>query len=110
MFYGARKYVDRKVFTNIAKRYNKTNNQVLLRWAVQKQFQIIPKSKSEARIRENATIFDFELSEADMEEMSTLEEVDIDQYWNPLEDDVDLGHTTKYAPIDVMAQRSGDKS
>jgi diketogulonate reductase-like aldo/keto reductase len=39
---------------------------VLLRWSIQKGFVPLPKSISPARQAENASVFDFELSDADM--------------------------------------------
>jgi len=54
----------------LAKKYQKTAAQILLRWSVQKGFVPLPKSVTPSRIKENSEIFDFELSE---EEMGTLE-------------------------------------
>jgi diketogulonate reductase-like aldo/keto reductase len=50
----------------IAKKYGKTPAQVVLRWDLQNDVVIIPKSVHEHRIRENCDLFDFELSAADM--------------------------------------------
>lgn len=47
----------------IAEKYNKTVAQVSLRWCLQNGFIILPKSKTESRIKENIDIYDFELSE-----------------------------------------------
>jgi diketogulonate reductase-like aldo/keto reductase len=68
-----------KVFGNetleeIAKKHNKSVSQVCLRWIVQHEVIIIPKSTSTARIQENMDIFDFELS---MEEMTRINELPI---------------------------------
>lgn len=46
--------------------------QVLLRWALQRGTAITPKTASEARMRENAHIFDFELSEGEMHAIDAL--------------------------------------
>ncbi|KAF2201004.1 aldo-keto reductase-like protein [Delitschia confertaspora ATCC 74209] len=56
---------------SLAKKYRKTTSQVLLRWSLQMGFVPLPKSVTESRIKENADIFDFELSEDDMKSLNT---------------------------------------
>ena len=46
---------------------------MLLRWCVQRDLVVIPKSTHEERIRENAQIFDFTLSPQDMAELDALD-------------------------------------
>jgi diketogulonate reductase-like aldo/keto reductase len=58
----------------IAARVGRTPAQVLLRWAVQRDIPVIPKSTKRERIEENAQIFDFELSEEDMAALDALDE------------------------------------
>ena len=58
---------------DIAKRYNKTSAQVVLRWSLQKGFLPLPKSVTPKRIKENLAIFDFELSKEDMTLLDQLE-------------------------------------
>ena len=58
----------------IASKYNKSVAQVILRWDLQNEVVTIPKSIKEHRIIENADIFDFELSQGDMERISGLNE------------------------------------
>lgn len=53
-------------FTHLANRYQKTTAQILLRWALQHEFLIIPKSARRQRILENSLLYDFTLSKADM--------------------------------------------
>ncbi|KAJ1351758.1 hypothetical protein KIN20_007894 [Parelaphostrongylus tenuis] len=57
----------------IAAAHGKTPAQVALRWAVQQNIIVIPKSISEARIKENAALFDFKLTEAEMKEIDGLD-------------------------------------
>jgi len=56
--------------TLIAEAHHKTEAQVALRWAIQHNFAVIPKSTTPARIVENIDIFDFELS---ADEMATID-------------------------------------
>jgi diketogulonate reductase-like aldo/keto reductase len=58
----------------IAERHGRTPAQVLLRWAVQRGIPVIPKSTRRERIEENAQIFDFTLSDADMQALDALDD------------------------------------
>ena len=55
-----------KIVTDLAKKYNKTPAQIVLRWEVQLGVIIIPKSVHKERIIENAQIFDFELTKEEI--------------------------------------------
>lgn len=56
----------------IAKNYNKTVAQVVLRWSLQHGFLPLPKSVTESRIKENIALFDFEITDADMAKIDGL--------------------------------------
>jgi diketogulonate reductase-like aldo/keto reductase len=58
----------------IAERVDRTPAQVMLRWAVQHQAVVIPKSSREDRIRSNAQLFDFELTHTEMKTLDTLDQ------------------------------------
>ena len=60
----------------IAEKYNKSVAQVILRWLTQRRIVVIPKSVHIERIIENFNIFDFELSQEDMEKIATLDTKD----------------------------------
>ena len=62
------------VLSKIAKQYGKTVGQVVLRWNVQRGVIVIPKSTHKERMQENIDIFDFELSDKDMDKIKTLDE------------------------------------
>ncbi|TRW27588.1 aldo/keto reductase [Flavobacterium zepuense] len=66
------------LFTNetlasIGKKYNKSVAQVTLRWLIQRGIAVIPKSVRQERIIENADIWNFELTSADMDAISELD-------------------------------------
>lgn len=70
-----------KLFSNelilgLAEKYKKTIAQIILRWHVQRGIIPIPKSSNEGRIKENLSIFDFELSNDDMSIIDSLNEGD----------------------------------
>jgi diketogulonate reductase-like aldo/keto reductase len=58
----------------IAQRVGRTPAQVLLRWCVQRDLIVIPKSTHRERIEENSHIFDFTLSDEDMAALDALDE------------------------------------
>ncbi|MUG47675.1 aldo/keto reductase [Paenibacillus woosongensis] len=62
-----------EVLTSIAEKHNKSVAQIVLRWLVQREVVVIPKSVRKERIVENFDIFDFELTADDMEQISTLD-------------------------------------
>lgn len=60
--------------TRIAEKYGKSNAQIMIRWVLQHDVVVIPKSSNRERIRENADVFDFEISEEDMAFLDSLDE------------------------------------
>jgi len=58
----------------VAKQHGKTAAQVLIRWALQKGYVVIPKSVNRARIIENASVFDFSLTQKDVTILDGLNE------------------------------------
>jgi 2,5-diketo-D-gluconate reductase A len=70
---GRNNMFQNEVLVAIAENYNKSVAQVILRWLTQRGVVAIPKSVRKERIIENITIFDFELSQEDMEKISTLD-------------------------------------
>ncbi|MCK1999562.1 aldo/keto reductase [Psychrobacillus psychrodurans] len=70
---GRNNLFNNEMLTSVAEKHNKSVAQIVLRWLVQREVVVIPKSVSKERIVENVDIFDFALSEADMEYISSLD-------------------------------------
>lgn len=64
--------LDEPLLKEIAEKYNKSVAQVILRWDLQHGVITIPKSTKEHRIIENADVFDFELSQEEVEKIDSL--------------------------------------
>ncbi|ODV95886.1 hypothetical protein PACTADRAFT_49326 [Pachysolen tannophilus NRRL Y-2460] len=70
------KRIDDPELTALAKKYNKTPAQILLRWSLDSGFITLPKTVTEKRMVENLDIFDFELEKEDFKSLTHD-----DQYW-----------------------------
>lgn len=68
------KLLDHPTLVEIASKTEKTVAQVILRWDLQNDVVTIPKSSKDVRIIQNSQIFDFELTDDDMERISALNE------------------------------------
>ena len=58
----------------IGKKHNKSVAQVILRWLIQRNIVVIPKTTRKERMIENFSVFDFELDSADMQTMASLDD------------------------------------
>lgn len=58
----------------LAKKYSKSTQQVLIRYALQKGWVPLPKSDNPERIVDNANVFDFDVSEEDMAVLNALDQ------------------------------------
>ena len=61
------------VLVEIGKKYNKTAAQVVLRWNIERNVSVIPKSVHKNRMEQNLAIWDFSLNEEDMKKIATLD-------------------------------------
>lgn len=71
--HGNTELLTNPVVTELAEKYGKNAGQVILRFEVQEGFIVLPKSENPERIAGNIEIFDFELSEEEMEKMRALD-------------------------------------
>ncbi len=70
---GQKNIFTNDILTKIAGKYGKTTAQIILRWNIQRGVVVIPKSVHENRIQENINIWDFTLSEDDMEAIAQMD-------------------------------------
>lgn len=70
--HGSKELLSDPVIAGIAKTHNKTNAQVILRWHIQEGFSVIPGATNPDYIKENISIFDFELTPEEMAVMRSL--------------------------------------
>jgi len=70
---GQGRLIDNPVLRAIAARHRKSVPQVILRWHLQSDLVVIPKSVTPARLRENFAVFAFELTQSDMQQIAGLE-------------------------------------
>jgi len=92
--HGDKTLLEQPVFRKLAEAHHKSVGQIILRWHIQMDNIVIPGARSEAHIRDNIDIFDFELSEEEMKQIATIDkgvpyfthrEEDMDRYlnWHP---------------------------
>ena len=70
--HGDKTLIEQPIFGELAKKYGKTNAQIILRWHIQSGNVVIPGSKNPAHIRDNFDIFDFELTGEDMAQIAKV--------------------------------------
>src|SRR6266851_3530073 len=71
---GTGRHLEDETVKRLASRIGRTPAQVLIRWGLQHNLVVIPKSTHRKRIEENARIFDFTLSAGDMAELDALDD------------------------------------
>ena len=70
---GSKGIFSNPVLSEIASKYNKTTAQVILRWNIQRGVVVIPKTVRKERMIENFQIWDFELSNDDMQKICSMD-------------------------------------
>jgi len=61
------------LIAELSQKYNRSKAQILIRWSTQRGLSVIPKSANPQRVKENANIFDFEISPEDIKRINGLE-------------------------------------
>ena len=70
--HGDTSLMEETIITKLASKYNKSAAQIILKWHIQMGFIVIPGSKNVDHIRDNFDILDFELTEEEMNKISSL--------------------------------------
>lgn len=70
---GLRDFFNNPILSEIGNKYGKSPAQVALRWNIQRGVVVIPKSVHEDRMKQNFDVFDFTLSQEDMDKISTMD-------------------------------------
>lgn len=70
--HGDKALMEEPVFSRLARKYGKSNAQIILRWHIQAGNVVIPGSKNPDHIRANFDLFDFSLDDAEMAEIAAL--------------------------------------
>ncbi len=68
------KLINNQILKDIALKYNKKVTQIILRWNIQLGYIPIPKTSNKQRLKENIDIFDFKLTEEDMNKINLINE------------------------------------
>ena len=71
--HGAKDLINEPLFTKLAEKYGKSNVQIILRWHIQEGNIVFPKSSNPQHIKDNFNIFDFALTDDEMNEIRSLD-------------------------------------
>lgn len=71
--HGSKQLIRETVFTELGRKYGKSNVQIILRWHIQEGNIIFPKSTNPQHIKDNFNIFDFELTADEMKQIEALD-------------------------------------
>lgn len=69
---GKGRIFEEPIIKSLAEKYSKSPAQIILRWHLQNGLSFIPKSAHAARIKQNADIYDFQLTSDDMKQMNSI--------------------------------------
>ena len=97
-----------KYITELSKKYNKTNAQIILRWQLQRGISFVSKSVNPDRIISNFDIFDFEIDDHDMKGFDNINYGWRHLLWRetsnhpdyPFKDEIGYGYVLEKAPLE----------
>jgi diketogulonate reductase-like aldo/keto reductase len=75
--------MDNSVIAAVAQKHNKTYAQIMLRWLIEQDLVVLPKSVTPSRIQDNINIFDFRLDEDDLARL-TAQDKNLRTCWSPV--------------------------
>ncbi len=78
------KKLNDQTVVSIAKKYGKSPAQIIIRWCLQHNIVLIPKSTDPVKIKENANVYDFDIAADDMRKLDSLNQ-NLRFCWNPEE-------------------------
>lgn len=97
--HGDKTLIHQPIFDQLAKKYNKSNVQIILRWHYQKGFIVIPGSTNPDHIKSNIDIQDFSITEEEMAEIAQLD--DKKQYYGDnYNEEAEAKYATMHFDID----------
>lgn len=71
--HGDKTLINENIFTELGKKYNKSNVQIILRWHIQEGNIVFPKTTNKEHMKDNFNIFDFELTNDEMNRIKALD-------------------------------------
>ena len=72
--HGDKALIQEPVFTELAEKYHKSNAQIILRWHIQSVNIVIPGSKNPDHIKDNFDLFDFTLTDEEMDRIAAMDQ------------------------------------
>ncbi len=95
--HGDKALIQEPLFVKLGEKYKKTSAQIILRWHIQDGNIVIPGSKNPDHIRDNFDLFDFELTEEEMKEISDMDQKKRYYHSTP---DMLKGYVSMVPPVD----------
>ena len=95
--HGDKTLINENIFTELGKKYNKLNVQIILRWHIQEGNIVFPKTTNKEHMKDNFNIFDFELTN---DEMNRIKELDKNQRYFTMTLEEQEKNLSQFTPAD----------